>query len=681
MLRPRPPRGQARAARIAGAARPQVGPGTGAGGGPPRLRALRRSPRLASAERRPRVRGALPLLAAALLVAACAPAPPRPAPETQAVGAAEREAAALRAAGDATGAARRYLEAARTAPAAARPRLLLAAARAWLEAGNPREALAALPDVRPEWSRELRRAAHQVRAEAYLAAGNPLEAARERLAEADLAPGPDGLTAALDAAWEALQRLPGPYLRFLAETTAEPRLRGWLELAAAARTHPPGPAAEAALAAWLERHPGHEAAARAQALREQLGAPRGVPRRIALLLPLSGPYAEAGRAVRDGFLAAWYADLSPDERPPVRVLDTGGRPEAVWPLYRQAVEGGATLVVGPLRKEAVAELARAGSLEVPVLALNRAPPAATAAPARSPEAGPGPATKPAAGQAAPAPAPDTQGEARPSPPERLYQFGLAPEDEAAQAAERAIVEGWERALVLVPEGPWGERVAAAFARRLTELGGTVLEAAAYPRQGADFAPVLRPLLNLDESAARRARLARILGRRLAFEPRRRRDVQAIFMAAFPRAARLLKPQLDFHRASGVPVLATSHVYAGTPDPERDRDLDGILFCDLPWLLDPGARHPLRARIGALWPERAARYPRLFALGVDAFRIAPYLPDLEAGLGPIPAATGDLTLTAGRTLSRRLRWARFRRGRPVPADEAMAEPDRPHPAPH
>ncbi len=607
-----------------------------------------------------RARAGICLLALALALVACAPAPrraPAPGPEA-AVAAAEREASARLAAGDAAGAARRYLEAARTAPPALRPRLLIGAARAWLAAGRPREALAALPDVPPGWPEAERLAAHRLRARAYAGAGNPLEAAREHLAAAALAPDLAARAAEEDAAWEALLRLPGPYLRYLADATADARLRGWLELAAAVRLHPPGPAADAALAEWLERHPDHEAAARARALREALGAPRGLPRKLALLLPLSGPYADAGRAVRDGFLAAWYADLAPEERPPVLVLDTAAAPAAA--LYRRAVAEGASLVVGPLRKEAVAALAAAGELPVPVLALNRLPPAAPK-PAAAPGAALDEETRAADG-ATPAQGDDVA-------PARLYQFGLAPEDEAAQAAERAAIEGWTDVLVLVPQGPWGERVRAAFETRLAELGGTVPEAGVYARGATDFAPVLRALLNLDESAARRARLARILGMRLAFEPRRRQDADAVFLAAFPREARLLKPQLDFHHAAGLPVLATSHVYAGSPDPERDGDLDGVLFCDLPWLLDPPERHPLRARIAALWPERAARRPRLFALGVDAFRIAPYLADLEAGIGPLPGATGDLTLGPGRTLVRRLRWARFRRGVPVPADAA------------
>ncbi len=607
-----------------------------------------------------RARAGVCLLALALALAACAPAPrraPPPGPEA-AVAAAEREAAARLAAGDAAGAARRYLEAARTAPPALRPRLLMGAARAWLAAGRPREALAALPDVPPGWPEAERLEAHRLRARAYAGAGNPLEAARERLAAAALAPDPAARAAEEDAAWEALLRLPGPYLRYLADATADVRLRGWLELAAAVRLHPPGPAADAALAAWLERHPDHEAAARARALREALGAPRGLPRKLALLLPLSGPYGEAGRAVRDGFLAAWYADLAPEERPPVLVLDTAAAPAAA--LYRRAVAEGATLVVGPLRKEAVAALAAAGELPVPVLALNRLPPSG---------AGAGAATGAVPDKEAHAADGATPAQGDDVAPARLYQFGLAPEDEAAQAAERAAIEGWTDVLVLVPQGPWGERVRAAFETRLAELGGAVPEAGVYARGATDFAPVLRALLNLDESAARRARLARILGMRLAFEPRRRQDAGAVFLAAFPREARLLKPQLDFHHAAGLPVLATSHVYTGTPDPERDRDLEGVIFCDVPWLLDPPERHPLRARIAALWPERAARRPRLFALGVDAFRLAPYLADLEAGVGPLPGATGDLALGPERTVVRRLRWARFRRGVPVPADAA------------
>ncbi len=64
-------------------------------------------------------------------------------------------------------------------------------------------------------------------------------------------------------------------------------------------------------------------------------------------------------------------------------------------------------------------------------------------------------------------------------PAQLYQFALAPEDEARQAAERASLDGHTRALAMVPAGAWGARQLQAFTDRFQELGGTVIRAERY----------------------------------------------------------------------------------------------------------------------------------------------------------------------------------------------------------
>ena len=96
------------------------------------------------------------------------------------------------------------------------------------------------------------------------------------------------------------------------------------------------------------------------------------------------------------------------------------------------------MVIGPLDKESVAQLNRAMELEVPVLALNQVP-----------------------------------SEGLPSPD--LYQFGLSPEDEAIQVADRAWTDGFSIAVALTPAGDWGDRIASAFRERWEELGGVLAE--------------------------------------------------------------------------------------------------------------------------------------------------------------------------------------------------------------
>ena len=65
-----------------------------------------------------------------------------------------------------------------------------------------------------------------------------------------------------------------------------------------------------------------------------------------------------------------------------------------------------------------------------------------------------------------------------------------------------------------------------------------------------------------------------------------------------------------------------------------------------------------------WPENAARYGRFHALGIDAWRIIPYVDQLGNNLmGAYQGVTGNLTLDDDRMVHRSLSWARFQQGLP------------------
>jgi outer membrane PBP1 activator LpoA protein len=286
------------------------------------------------------------------------------------------------------------------------------------------------------------------------------------------------------------------------------------------------------------------------------------------------------------------------------------------------VRDGAQFVIGPLRKEEVEALAQRGNLTAPVLALNTI---------------------------------DSNWL-----PAGLYQFGLAPEEEARQVAERAWLDGHTRAAMITPNGPWGTRIAQAFRDRWTELGGQVVTSAGYESQENDYAAPLRAMFALDASDRRHNQVENVLGRSLEFTPRRRQDVDFIFLAAFPRQARLLRPQIKFHHATDLPVYATSHVFTGTMAPEEDRDMDGAVFGDMPWVLEGLQPAALKRHEGQM--------ARLVALGVDAYNLLRYLRLLEN----YPAeryegGTGELQLDDKRRVQRQLAWARFISGRPRPLE--------------
>ena len=202
----------------------------------------------------------------------------------------------------------------------------------------------------------------EIRARALLATGRPIDSARERalldlkLSGPDRAANQDDLLDALAAADVASLNAA------LGAAGPDDALRPWLERALRLKGTVP---------ARVMPRPTRQAGALfadADGGRQREGYASTA--QVALLLPLSGPLGSAGGAIRDGFLAAFFADPDLEARPRVRILDTGETVDGALEAYRLAVEGGATRVVGPLAREQVAAVQEAQTVPVPVLALN-----------------------------------------------------------------------------------------------------------------------------------------------------------------------------------------------------------------------------------------------------------------------------------------------------------------------
>ncbi len=488
--------------------------------------------------------------------------------------------------------------------------------------GRPADALRQLPRNLSTLPRGLTARTLQLQGDAYLLLGQPSTAVERFVAREAFLTLESDVSANHQQIWRALRQIDSADV-----SGGDPVLDGWLALVELRRRAWQDPwNFDAAVAAWRRAYPAHPAITTflPRLMDEQRRLSVGV-REFAVLLPLSGRFASAGEAVRDGFLAALYRSPADARRPVVRFYDTGESPERAVEYYRDAVASGADFVVGPLQKEAVAALAEAGGLTVPVLALNTVDYGVT--------------------------------------PTSFYSFGLVPEDEAIQIADRAILSGHTRAVALVPDSELGARMLNAFANQFEEQGGAVLATQWYdPSQRDHSAPITRALA-IDESRARLSTLRVVLRADLQAEPRRRRDADFVFIVATPQQARSLRPQLRFHHASDLPVFASSHLYTGVADRSADGDLNGIAFTDMPWVIDPDPETArTRQQLADEFGSDMERNTRLFALGYDAYRLAPVLRHDPALLRePMPAATGALHLTDDGRIQRSLVWAQFSGG--------------------
>jgi uncharacterized protein len=586
------------------------------------------------------------------------------------------EARQFEGAGDWAAAAEAWQLAAEAARGAARDAPLLLAAEAWLQADAPERARSALAGMSADPGAEFAARRTLVEAQLLLRADRPAEALA-RLAGLPTGPGDpvaaDILVTRADAAfasrqpvigvvslvrreallddpakiaanqrriWNRLQEASAARLPLGAPPGTDPVAAAWLELGRVSAANSGNPfRLRAGLVDWLDRHPDHPAAVEiVPTLLTEYREMTAYPQRVAILLPLSGRQGAAASAVRDGFIAAYLAQGAEGERPALQVYDTTTL--GATAAYELAAREGADFIVGPLLKEELAEVAAAELPAVPTLVLNWADDEVVL-------------------------------------PAYMFQFALAPEEEAIAVARRAAVDGHLRALVLVHDTDQGRRMARSFTEAFRAEGGTVLGQQAFEPRENDFSLEITGLLLLNESRARHQRLQAALGRTLEYEPRRRQDVDFLFLAARPSEALLIRPQLRFHYASELPIYSTSAIL----DPARvgNPDLEGVMFADMPWRVG-GEGAEFMAQFQAFGLNALDRSGRLYAFGADAYRLVPLLHSRSSSLGGgVNGLTGVLRVGANGRVERELDWGRFQRGKvqhaPAPG-AGRAEPGPP-----
>lgn len=454
---------------------------------------------------------------------------------------------------------------------------------------------------------------YQLLAEIYEAQNKYLNAIQTRISLENLLPRGDGQIRNQQKLWLDLNRLSADKLCFVEEDQSA-ILRGWLALACVVKKQSDANALLQGVNTWQKIYPDHPA----NRLINPLSSSDLLAKanKIALLVPLKGPLSGPGKAVRDGFLQRYYQQTG--ERTKIQFYDSGN--QDIAPLYQKAVQEGADYVVGPLQRKNVRTLARQ-AIPVRTLALN---------------------------------------DIERSVPANFYQFGLSLKDEAKLVAYKMREAGIKRVLIIAQEGDWGREIANQFTYRFKAHGGEIADSLFYTEE-QNMRLAIRALLKVDLSMERGQKLRQALGEKIKFSPTRRGDVDAIFVVAYPSKARQIKPLLDYYFAKDLPIYSTSIVYGGLFDPNKDRDLNGIIFCDMPFVLN---QHSIQKQPS--WPEPLNRYVRLYAVGMDAFNLNKKMVQLALlpSLGLV-GNTGVLFLNANHEIVRQLQWAQFVNGRAIP----------------
>ncbi len=566
-----------------------------------------------------------------------------------------------------------YVQQAARSPSPERERYQLLAAHAWLQAGDPAQAqhllqnlrtqhlpttlitqkqllnamlslannrnnqalstLTAIPayQIPPNKQREF----HELLATAYERSDKIIESIEQRIELHNVLTSTAAKKQNDQAIWYTLQRVSLPRLTQLTQDERAQNdmlLSGWLGLAYLSKAYADDPdALSNEFDTWQQQYKQHPGNALFSNSRAALSNPEPAPtpreHNITLLLPLHGELGTAGQAIKNGFMTAFY-DNKQQQPTEINVIDTS-QDKKILAAYQDAIRSGAQFIVGPLAREEVETLLRSGKISVPTLALNYSR-----------------ATR---------------------QQDQLVQFGLSPLDEARQAAEYAWRSQHDRAIIMVPRGAWGEEIATTFATTFRALGGTVVERFVYDNK-MNLAQSIKHLLKIDASQERAEALQQKLRQRVRFVPQRREDFNLFFLVANPAMAKQIQPLLRFYFAGDIPVYATSAVYNGNATPNANRDIEGIYFCDIPWMLEDTAQATqARTRLAKLWPAQYRQYLRLYALGADAYRLSRLSDRLQDSANfKLKGATGELSIDSKQRIYRQLHWVQVRNGqlRPI-----------------
>lgn len=287
------------------------------------------------------------------------------------------------------------------------------------------------------------------------------------------------------------------------------------------------------------------------------------PVTVALLLPpQSSPFARAAEVVRQG---AFAAQAVGGTEVTLQVVEVDDRPERVQEALLRARERGAQVVLGPLTRTQVAAAAQS-RVPLPMVMLNHAEQDSAALPT-------------------------------------VLALGLTIEQEV-----RALVRGSLRQLVPSANPTLGgaprltPRVVivagdTALARRATAALRDALRDAGERYTLLSFAPKFDALTALGERIA-------------AAQP------EAIYLALDAREAAIARPRLP----RDVPIFGTSQVNLGGAEGALlAPDLEGVVFVDAPWLLEPD--HPAVMVYAKPAQPLSAELQRLYALGIDGYRLA------------------------------------------------------------
>ncbi|WP_421273765.1 penicillin-binding protein activator [Aeromonas veronii] len=435
--------------------------------------------------------------------------------------------------------------------------------------------------------------------------------------------------------WSLLKSMTPSTLQALEEAPAPDVTTGWLRLAALVNEFGAQPNLLARqLAGWKRDFPNHPAQKDMPAGLGDLAATASTSvQQIAVLLPLSGNLEPQGAAIRNGMLMSYKENQGQFT---LNFYDTQSK--STGDLYKQAIQEGADMIIGPLLKDRVEELLKANPT-VPVLALNELD--------------------------------------KPVVNDTTYYFSLSAAADAAQAAQYLYTQGYRKPLLIAAQGRIGYSSIKAFEQSWATLSQDKPVVATFGARNEVQGMVKNALSGRSTARA---------GEVVQLSDAAPRSIDAVYVVANSLETRMIKPYVDVsvNPMGSLPIYTGSRGYDSAAT-EVASELNGMHIADMPLLL--GGYEKQREQIALLWPQTQGDLLRLFAMGYDAVSLAENLQQMRKVGGMQQAGmSGQLSVDAQGNIVRMLSWGTYQNGKLVdenavqqleePSNEGTMETDAP-----
>jgi len=418
--------------------------------------------------------------------------------------------------------------------------------------------------------------------------------------------------------WAELSKLSSATLEIL--NTGTSIQQGWINLALYNQLYIGDPVSlHSAMNNWQRRYPSHPASFTLPDKMKSLMAIEPYKlTKLAVLLPETGKNARIGEAIKNGILAA--SDINNNAE--IHYINSI---ESIEKINDQINAITPDFVIGPLLKSNIDKIKQSEILaNYPTIFLNSSSQENTSL--------------------------------------EHYSFALSPEHELTQAINHFLAKEYKKPLLLAPKNKSGERLVQSFTQQWQLYSENQPEIGFYADK-KDMQNQVKRLLEVDESKKRINKVKLLFREKVKNETRSRRDIDVVYLIGDAVQTRLLKPYFDVNIstfADKIPLYASSKSHSLQVDRTDKRDLAGLYFTEIPWMLPQGNTQPtLRAQFNNLWPQQGDLQQRLFAMGYDAVKLIPQLKQLSALSGKtIQGLTGLLSINQNGEIHRKLQWARY-----------------------